>query len=293
MRHLVFNSTSRHLYKKNRHLVRTPIKVTLTADNFAYYVVAGEYTAQNLPDKGFIKQATYENCKEVGYDCIQAYLNPRPLQIWRQTKNIWPIPTTWYQGAYATSAPSMSGAAASCEACIWLGAIHFTLPAGVVGLLEVTEASIYATQFGSIKCWFSAGAGNKENTIWNDEQAVFNLVATDSLSSPSQMIRNTDQYFVLNATGTPRASFDLWKYSGTNRDGGIPKLVTPVTKKINLTDFGKNILTSSGGVWLAFVFDAYVYSIDNYRPFYISPTPGDWVCVSAHLNTKLDVTLGD
>ena len=94
MRHLVFNTASSHLYKKSKHLVRTPIKMTLTADQYAYYVVAGDYTAQNLPDKGFIRQLTADNVDYVGYDCLQAYNNPNRLQIWRNT-NIWPIPSTW------------------------------------------------------------------------------------------------------------------------------------------------------------------------------------------------------
>ena len=126
MAHLVSNRT--HLYKYNSHLLKTPLTIELTADNYAYYVVAGHYDNNSSPDRGFQLQDTYENTVIVGYQCNSNLLNPSdPRQIWRQT-SINPVPTCWYGGAYATSAPTMSGAYTTCESCAWLGAVHFSIP---------------------------------------------------------------------------------------------------------------------------------------------------------------------
>lgn len=52
MNHLVANGT--HLYKKNSHLVRTPYTYTLNPDERAYYAMAGEYTSNGWPNRGWI-----------------------------------------------------------------------------------------------------------------------------------------------------------------------------------------------------------------------------------------------
>lgn len=128
----------------------------LTADEFAYYVVAGHYDNNGLPDRGFHLQATYDNTIEVGYLCNSNLLNPTdPRQIWRKT-TINPVPTCWYGGSYATSAPSMSGAYTTSESCSWWGAVHFTCPRGAT----VTNASATIRNYGVIDCHGSAGAGS-------------------------------------------------------------------------------------------------------------------------------------
>lgn len=296
MRHLVFNTASSHLYKKSKHLVRTPIKMTLTADQYAYYVVAGDYTAQNLPDKGFIRQLTADNIDYVGYDCLQAYNNPNRLQIWRNT-NIWPIPSTWYQGGYATSAPTMSGATNSCEACIWLGAVHFTIPNDLTTRLDVTSAKINITNLGSIKCFLTPASGSTNNTRWQppppNNTWYWRLSATAFLLQPTELLQHSVEapFNMAASTGTPRTAFDLWKFSGSNRDGGIAKFVAPPTYTYDLPDYVKTEISMNGGIWLSLLLNTWIGDYHNYLPSCGGIDAGYWCSVSSYLGNKLEVSL--
>lgn len=186
MAHFIANGTNLYKYRKpsTYHLLRTPLAVELTADDMSYYVVAGYYTTQNLPDRGFIEQSTSTNVIAMGYQALQNYNNPTDArQIWRTTSV--QVASAWYQGAYATSAPTMSGAFASCECCIWLQAVHFTVPRGGT----ITSASITATNVGCITCNGSAGQGSAQNAIWHPSNGWgWQLAGRSALGTPSQML---------------------------------------------------------------------------------------------------------
>lgn len=119
MHHFVVNTATpkKKFYKREGHLVRTPIKIKLQPDQRAYYSVAGSYTSASWPDGGFIEQLTYNNVIAMGAACIQALRSPSSaLQMWRSVTTTHDPETVWYQGAYATSAPNLNAALQSCEA---------------------------------------------------------------------------------------------------------------------------------------------------------------------------------
>lgn len=288
MGNLMNNRTN--LYRYNGLLLRSPITVELTADNFAYYVVAGHYDKTHLPDQGFQLQATYDNTMQVEYLCNSNYLSPSDTrQIWRST-TINPVPTCWYGGAYATSAPTMSGAYTTSESCIWYGAVHFSCPRGVT----ISSAYTSIRNYGVIDCYGSAGAGSTRNTIWNDPDGMYwGVAGVGSLVSPTQMnisaVRLT--WNAMADSGVPRSYFDLWKFGASNRDGAIPSLAAPINHRFNLTAAMLQTMSTNGGIWMATTFGSTIWSSTNFEPMYVEDDVGTWGCFATSVSNKMTVVI--
>ena len=299
MNHLICHSNRQHFYKKSGHLVRTPIRITLTADEFAYYVVAGDYQpVTHLPKCGFIDSATYDHTIEVGYKCINSFFFPTsPYQIWRKT-TINPIPTAWYQGTYATSAPSFSSARLSSEACMWIGAVHFTVPSDFISAgLTCTDASCKIYNLGDIIGFDSPAIGSSANVMWKtvfpNEPYSYQLFAGTELDPPSEMMYAgyPTNFISTNDTGNPRTAFDLWKFGTSGKDGGIFKLQTPVEHTQPLNDDQKSVL-NSGEIWLSLIMPCLDGGPTYYLPYFVPPedsTPCNWSSSGAYIDNKLTV----
>ena len=284
MYHLVGNGS--HLYRRDSHLVRTPIKLSLTPDDRAYYSVAGEYTDAHWPAHGFIEQNTYDNVWAMGAACIQAYLNPTSaLQMWRQVSSSHDPETVWYQGAFATSASSMALSYESCEAYMQLGAYHFSIPQAL-SALTVTRATVKFINGGGARAYQSASVQSANNATLKG-QYDFNtwfmpFAVGQSLVHPSQLgqlpwDRPID---ILAETGTFRGARDLWGFSGTSRDGGIVTLNTPVLRSYDLGQYTLANFDAYKGGWVIPYIDAVYSGSRNYYPYFVTPDNGYWGSVA-------------
>lgn len=115
-----------------------------------------------------------------------------------------------------------------------------------------------------------------------------------SLLPPSQM-NNSAIRLPWNAMadgGIPRSYFDLWKFSGTNRDGAIPSLVAPVNHAFSLTPAMLQTMSANGGIWLCTTFGSIIWSRTDYQPMYADPDDiGVWGCFATSVGNKLTVTI--
>lgn len=237
MHHFVRSKQSPyHLYKKSGHLVRTPITVTLQPSEMAYYSVAGTWTSTSWPNTGFIEQNTVQNVYSVGYDCLQALFNHGDSrQRWRQATSSHLPETVWYQGAFATSAPTIAATYQSCEAYMQMGAYKFKLPDGLSGL-KAGSAKVKYVNGGAIVCYQSAGSGSSNNVLWKNSGTVqsstfyMRFAVGGDLGHIQTIAAYPFDYVDLALqTGTPRGVRDLWGFTGTTRDGGIPTFTTETT----------------------------------------------------------------
>ena len=294
MHHLVFDKNSPyHLYKKSGHLVRTPITITLQPDQRAVYQVAGSYTQQGnvwWADGGFIAQDTVANVRQMGYDCLQALLNHTDWRMgWGDVSTSHDPEMVWYQGAYATSAPNRTASLMSCEAYCQMAAYHFTVPSSLQSL-DISAATLKFINGGAIECYQSPANQSANNKLWVDssvpasEKAMYALFGVTSTLGHIQSISAApwEEFDLASTSGTPRGARDLWGRTGTNADGGIPTLVTPVQCSVGM---GSSTLSAmqtnmSTGFWVAAYFNATVSGLNNYLPYYINSVNGYWGCAS-------------
>jgi hypothetical protein len=300
MNRLVAKKDGSHLLKRSSHLVRTPIKISLSPDERAYYSVAGSYAQQGTvwwPDGGFIQQNTLNNVWTVGASCIQAYLNPSDWrQDWRGVDSSHDPETAWYQGAFAPSAPNLNATYLSCEAYIQLGAYHFSVPTGLTDL-EVTSVKVKFINGGGVAAYQSAGTQSANNSQLKGKfdfgDWYLPFAVSQSLDAPSLLGAKPYDALVdiLADTGTVRGARDLWGFSGTTRDGGITTLNAPVQKTYTMGAYTLSNFNANKGGWIIPYFDAAYSGARNYNPYYVNDNNGYWGCISLW-GLTLEVTLG-
>lgn len=77
-----------------------------------------------------------------------------------------------------------------------------------------------------------------------------------------------------------RGARDLWGFSGTNSDGGIPTLTVPPNKDYIMGADTLGAMATNKQGWIVPFIDASVVNSRNYEPYYVNPTNGWWACVS-------------
>lgn len=84
------------------------------------------------------------------------------------------------------------------------------------------------------------------------------------------------------STGGFRNVRDLWGFTGTTRDGGIPTLTTPAAKTLSLTTTQTGWLRAgANGVWIIpYINMSYGSGASNYVPSYYTNNAGWWGCFS-------------
>jgi len=300
MNRLIAHSTSKHYLRRASHLVRTPIKITLQPDERAYYSVAGSYSSSSWPAAGFIAANTQAGVRSVGSSCVSNYLIPtNSKQIWRKVSTSHDPETVWYQGSYATSAPSLSGALTSGEAYIQLGAYHFTVPAGLADL-DVTGVKVSCTSGGGVQTYQSAAAHSSYNTplkgAYDFDSWVIPFAVTQELVKYSDLVGkpHDNGFDILADTGAVVGARDLWAFGSADRDGGVATLSSPVAKSYSmgaatLADFNAN-----RGGWIVPYVNASTsqgINVFGYYPYYIPSNPGWWGCISLW-GLTVEVSLG-
>lgn len=305
---LVSNGT--HLYKvgtgASAHLMRTPLTFTLSPDAMSFYAVAKAYTTSGWPARGFIDAATSANVKGVGSDCISQLVTPSDSrQMWRAVTTSHHPETVWYQGAYATSAPTASGAVTSCEAYAQLAAYHFTIP-DLAGL-AVTAAEIGYMNGGAIYCGGSAQSGAPANMpliSWSGWSGTFKMpiVPTASLDTFANLAAVASSRGTVVDVGTEtKNAYDggyavndcrqLWAQTVSYGDGYIPMLHNYPAQSVAASSGTLTYLTSNRSVWLVPLIDAGWQSSTSYKPFFWSSSAGTiWGCASMW-DLTLKVTL--
>lgn len=288
MHHFVVNTATpkKQFYKRDRHLVRTPIKLTLKPDQRAYYSVAGSFTSASWPEAGFIEQLTYNNVVAMGAACITTLRSPPNANYhWRSVTTSHDPETVWYQGGYATSAPNLNAALDSCEAYTQLGAYHFTFPS-TLRSLTATNAKVTYINGGGIQCFQSAGARSANNRLlkgytseWNNSYMRF-VVCQNLTSLMSLLTQPQDSIDMLQAVGTPRNIRDLWAFTGTNRDGAIPVFNEEVKESYSMGANTLGHLNTNKGCWIVPCYLPTYNNATSYRPMYVNSNPGWWACFS-------------
>lgn len=164
MSRLVCNiANPRHFYKRDGHLVRTPISKVLNIipDEAANFDCAYGFR-QDFPTTGFDSaQVHYTEVPLVGKAMRKSYLGTITRNgpyIWRQNKT---FPTLdpgfiWYQGAYSTSHLGWGFP----EAYMTIPAYHFTIPSeysdfDVIGAYLTLTHGGTILKHGSAKSWQS------------------------------------------------------------------------------------------------------------------------------------------
>lgn len=277
-------------------ILRTPITKTLQPDGRAVYQVAGKYDKYGNPTNGFIEQNTYANVKAMGKEVVMRAFNPTANNHWTMVTNSHDPETCWYQGAFATSAPNIASTFNSCEAYYQMSAYHFTLPS-LPSDVDMTISVKYTTG-GACQCYQSAGSKSASNkplknfgnwgTTW---QPLFGVYTGDLAANYNKLHhRNVaalnwfsgQNMLADGSTGGFRGVRDLWAFTGTSRDGGIPTLTTTLTKTVNLNSTQASWLRAgANGVWIIpYTGMSYGTGETNYAPSYYTTSNGWWACWS-------------
>lgn len=291
MNHLVAKSDGSHLLKRSAHLVRTPIKVTLSPDQRNLYQVAGTWRSSgnvDWPDGGFIDLNTQSNCTAVGYNLLTAYTTHSDTRMgWGNVTTGREPETCWYQGSYATGAATQQGGTQSCEAYLQNAAYHFTIPQSLQDL-ELQSVTVKFTNGGAIWCYGTAGGKSNNNDAWRNHVTTggtswYLPFAVCQTLGHIQSIRQCpydSKVDIMADSGGYKGVRDLWGYSGTNRDGGIPTLTTPQERSYTMGSQTLKSMSDNHGGWIVPFIDCSISSSTSYRPFCIPANPLYWACVS-------------
>lgn len=324
MNYIVRKSSKVARYTKNSvtRILRTPITKTFTATERAVYQVAGHYNKNDIPDSGFIEQATENNVRYVEAQCLQRLLNyngTRPsLQIWREVKTDVQPMSVWYGGAYATSAPSPDAGGISCESYYQMGAYKFDIPEAPSGV-DMSVSIIYET--GGAVVGQGPAASRRTNqfplreatnsdfsTYWSDKGFTYPVVFAlyfgdlpsrygsfhyDSIAA-CPCVEGFDM-LTDGKTGSITGARDLWHFTNSNQDGGIPTLATTLTKTKKLTASESALFAGHKTVWVIPFFEA-DYSGSGttakmWPLFVMKNQTGWWACMSVW-RPRLKITIG-
>ena len=271
MPHLVGNGT--HLYRREvlipgesgviseNHLVRTPIKVSLSPDAISFYSVAGSYIDGEPAGGVFVTPAQISGYRDASIQASWAmrrlYLHNSALGIstpvWRDgtsahnLKNLF----VFYDGGYHTSYRGGEQAYKP-EAYMQIPAYHFTVPEKYSSL-SVTGVGLSVTHYGTLfRCGSAGASGGIEpsdgaghwlegtyyvkdapdvlipsNSDWREDNWKMNVGLYQSLDdNMNNMIANAAETadFATGVTGSGYLPYQLWQGYGTSliADGQIP-----------------------------------------------------------------------
>lgn len=286
---IISNGNSHRICRYSGSILRTPLTLALSPDDRAYYSVAGGYSGSN-PNTGWILPLNYNNCVQVGSDCIKCALNPTtPSQYWRQVTNNHDPEFVWYQGAYSTSAPNIATGLLNCEAYWQACGYHFTIPSKFANF-TVSKVTVSFMNGGGILCYKSPLDRSSNNRalkgIYQYTTFKPKIQCASQLGHPLWMSNNfpyDDKVDLFASPGPYKGARDLWGRTTSGSDGGIPTFTTP---KLVSYEMGANTLaafnTNRGG-WLVTNPNMVWSSNTNYSPYFWPNLPtedGYWACVS-------------
>lgn len=320
MAHLVGNGT--HLYRRNGHLVRTPIvkTIALSPDEMAYYDVAGSYR-NDVPTGGFVADSEhYTQVAAIGklmrrnYANLVGTVHPGP-QIWRSVTSSHLPEFIFYQGAWSTSRGN-----AHPEAFIKVPAYHFTIPQTYNGW-DVSAATLSLIHGGTILQYMMTRTANQyfattaptsllpSNSGWRGAGWSMDFGLYSSLASdPTDMHGSAIDTILLD---TNRAAGNLnqgaanarviWSNAAiTYTDGCIPVTSSPWTQAAALSSNFCAALASGMGGWIVGTPSVGVTNgntdlVGYDYPFYDpgQGNPGYWLCCSFWgFSLSLTLTIG-
>lgn len=151
MAFLIGNGSS--LYRRDASLVRTPITITLGADDSCGYSVCGSYTSSDFPFHGITHGTTPGNMRSARERLESMLINPPSAsQHWRQVTTAgYQVEFAWHQGSLFLSAPYPDLVYTQGETYMQLCGYHFTIPESLDDL-EVTAVRIKYHNGGTIIC---------------------------------------------------------------------------------------------------------------------------------------------
>ena len=298
MAHLVCNTANpRHLYKRDGHLVRTPIKIRLQPDEKKIYQIGDQRTADQLGylHSGF--RITYTDeyyVKQAGSLLVNQMINGTPR--WFDASGPHKPEFVWYQGAYATSTRYIYQGEQMSEAYAQLAGYHFTVPQNLQGRYDSVQVNF--VNMGAVWAYGQSKGQNPNNTNiknalygWTtgDWYVPFHFLNTPTCNYHQTYINSNFPYDSVNvsqygSTGDFKGYHDLWEISNEQAtDGCLPTLTNPVTQSYNLGTTTLAGFKSNSGGWILPSIHPQYNSADDYKPS--SGWGGDgsnhyWACLS-------------
>lgn len=281
---LIGNGSS--LYRYGGSLLRTPIVIkNKKADERAYYDVAGRYDSAGWPASGFIQSitsSTKDACETAGLNMYNSYAGIKQpsggVQIWRQVSSAHDPECCWYQGAYATSATSISTGKNQCEAFVRCCGYRFQKPRGLESL-ELTSWKIRFT-FGGFLALDGAiadGTAVPYSATGTDGHLFF---VHNQLIHPYLLTQNSSSYphkqYVANCAPWDGGFRDLWGFGSSSKDGGIAALRSPISAEIEFGENAISVFNTNGGAWV--IGTPNMGYSTHYYPYYGAGARNRWKC---------------
>ena len=273
-----------NLYRRNNNLVRSPIVVRVQPSARAYYAVAGGYVKE-LPRYGFHRNilndaSTLTATRICGEQMTDAYFNIPNYQRWRLVNTNHDPECVWYQGAYSTSANSISVGKNQSEAFAQCCAYKFEKPLELKDLNCIAlKVSYICGGFVSLDGSIADGTAVPFSSSGTDGDGIFylskNLDIPCDLTTGSAGIART-YGTLLNCVPWDGGFRDLWGLSGVNQDGGIPCARQPLNLSVSFDD-NKLSPLNDGEVWVIVTPNIGTEG-SSYYPYYGAGSRNRWVC---------------
>lgn len=178
------------------------------------------------------------------------------------------------------------------------GAYHFTIPQSLQSL-DLQSVTVRFTNGGAVFCYGTAGGKSNNNDAWKNHTSAgetswylpFAVAQTLGHIQSLAACPYDAAVDIMNHGTACKGVRDLWGYSGTNRDGAIPTLTTPIVKSYTMGAQTLAAMQSSGGGWIVPYINFRLSSGTDYRPQCVPPNPLYWACVSVW-GISIDVTVG-
>ena len=299
----------RHLYKRDGHLVRTPITLRLKPDQKKIYMIGNPATNNSAgePTHGFVYSGVDAYAvRIVGYRLVNRMIYEQVS--WLDASGAHDPEFVWYQGAYSTSQSNITTGKANSEAYASLPGFHFTVPSVAQG--HVASVKVNYLNMGATWAYGPAIDHNVMNKNMNNPDfgqiAPGFYVNIHFLNTPTcnyhMTTINTYPYNTVDLTnvggaGDFRGERDIWTIGGSagTVDGRIPTLTTPVVQSYDLSGTILSQFKSNNGGWFVPSVSPVVNSIDDYAPSSGWGTATGnktnyWACASLR-DITVDVTL--
>ena len=310
MSNLVCNTASpSHFYKRDGHLVRTPIKVRLQPDEKKIYQIGDQRTADQLGylHSGFrISYTNVESVQQAGYMLVNQMLNGTPY--WLDASGPHKPEFVFYQGAYACSTPYIYQGEQMSEAYAQLCGYHFSVPQNLQGKYDSVQVNF--VNLGAVWAYGQSKGANPNNTNINSSpfgppanpwSFPFYFLNTPTCNYHQTYINANFPYDLVNvseygSTGDFKGYHDLWEINNqSTTDGCLPTLTTPVTQSYNLGATTLSGFKANNGGWILPSIIPVLNSSTDYYPR--SGWGGDgsnhyWACVSLW-DITVDIVIGD
>ena len=276
-----------NLYRRNGNLVRSPIVVNVQPSSRAYYAIAGGYVNE-LPRYGFNRNilnegSTLSATRICGENMTNAYFNIPQYQRWRSVNTAHDPECVWYQGAYSTSANSISIGKNMSEAFVQCCAYKFEKPAGLKDLTCIEfKVNYICGGFVSLDGSIADGSAVpfEDPSLNQDGDGIFyiskNLDLPCDLTTGKAGISRT-YGTLLNCVPWDGGFRDLWGLSGHNQDGGIPCARQPLNLSISFDATKFSPLNIGSEVWVIATPNI-GYEGSQYFPYYGAGSRNRWKC---------------